>query len=46
MIALTASRIHFIHVDITHNDKICDLAGKKTEFLCNLIGCEAQEEAD
>ena len=26
--------------------QICDLVGQKFKFLCNLIGCEAQEGAD
>ena len=33
-------------IDITNIDKICNLNGQKLKFLCNLIGCEAQEEAE
>ena len=32
-------------MDITNIDKIYDKVGQKFRYLCNLIGCEAQEEA-
>ena len=33
-------------IDITNIDKICDKVGQKFNFLCKLIGCEAQEGAE
>ena len=48
MVALTTSRIYLMIylIDITNIDKICDYVGQKFKFMCNLIGCEAQEEAE
>ena len=36
----------FYLIDITHIDRICDKAGQQFKYLCNLIGCEAQEGAE
>ena len=48
MVALTISRIYLriYLIDITNIDKICDKVGQKFNFLCKLIGCEAQEGAE
>ena len=45
MVALTTLRIYFMIylIDITNIDKICDEVGQTFKYLCNLIGCEAQE---
>ena len=48
MVALIISRINLMIylIDIKKEDKICDKVGQKIKFTCNLIGCEAQEEAE
>ena len=48
MVTLTTSPINLMIylIDITNIDKICDLDGQKFQFLCKLIGCEAQEGAE
>ena len=47
-VALTTSQIYLIVnlIDITNIDKIFDLVGQKSKFLCNRIGCEVQEGAE
>ena len=48
LVTLTISRIYSMIylIDITNIDKIYDYVCQKFKFLCKLIGCEVQDEAE